>query len=712
MSAAITIARGARGAADRAPRRDRDGRARRRSRRGSRAPDPRRRSRRGRPPRRSATRSSRRAASCCSTASPRLRALERADEALSGPLERGPARRLSGGACESCAARSPTPSARSPRGTRSRSPPPMERRSRRSAPAPTTSPPPAPDAARSSGRARWLLIRDFRQATRFTRPGVDATTALDALEAGDLAPADAVIQIRKDLLDAYQSRLVTYLDEAVDRERARLPARGRRVDRARRRLLDDARPRVRGAARRRRARARRTARSRRCPRSARPSRASPAAVAEVKALLDRFTAAPFTPEEQARRAQQFIRFLDLIPLEYEAGVSGTEVTTPVRDHRGGRLRRGRHLGAQRPLDRARRDRSRTAWPSSRTSMEQLSGYPDDANEGGTVVPLEDVEAAHEQATAIVEEIFPEEWKESTDEADFDLIQISPRPDGGRRQRRRAADRRAGAPHRLRLLRVRPRDQAARVRPGPGARGRGIDLVRRPRRGRPRRADRRRRRHPRDPRDAPRPRRGARGRRGEDRRGRQRHDRDHELGADRLPRGARGDPDHRRDRRQPGRRQATAAQADPARRAARGPRLDRALLRRRPRTRLVLPVRREARGGGRPRRDRRALTRAQLVLPQGLLDRVDQGAPRAQQGAARRGRRRRGRERRARSSASTRSASRRLPRGLRDRALPAGAAAQLGHRDRARRRLARAGPDCARSAPRPSRSSASSPTSGC
>ncbi len=30
----------------------------------------------------------------------------------------------------------------------------------------------------------WLLIRDFRQATRFTRPGVDGTIALDALEAG------------------------------------------------------------------------------------------------------------------------------------------------------------------------------------------------------------------------------------------------------------------------------------------------------------------------------------------------------------------------------------------------------------------------------------------------------------------------------------------------------------------------------------------------
>ena len=101
-------------------------------------------------------------------------------------------------------------------------------------------PPTAPPSRRSARRLRgddgeprprrgrkarqWLLIRDFRQATRFTRPGVDATTALDELESGDLSPADAVTQIRKDLLDAYQARLVEYLDEAsTESDRASTP---------------------------------------------------------------------------------------------------------------------------------------------------------------------------------------------------------------------------------------------------------------------------------------------------------------------------------------------------------------------------------------------------------------------------------------------------------------------------------------------------------
>jgi high-affinity iron transporter len=68
---------------------------------------------------------------------------------------------------------------------------------------------------------RWLLIREFRKATRFTRPGVDATASLDALAAGEIEPGEAALGVRKDLLDAYQARLVSYLDDALqasDRE--------------------------------------------------------------------------------------------------------------------------------------------------------------------------------------------------------------------------------------------------------------------------------------------------------------------------------------------------------------------------------------------------------------------------------------------------------------------------------------------------------------
>ena len=63
------------------------------------------------------------------------------------------------------------------------------------------------------------------------------------------------------------------------------------------------------------------------------------------------------------------------------------------------------------------------------------------------------------------------------------------PDGGRRRRRPVPPGRAGAAGGVRVLRVRARAPPAQLRPGPRARHRGPDLVRRRRRGRPRHADR-------------------------------------------------------------------------------------------------------------------------------------------------------------------------------------------------------------------------------
>jgi high-affinity iron transporter len=46
----------------------------------------------------------------------------------------------------------------------------------------------------------------------------------------------------------------------------------------------------------------------------------------IRVALAGFTAAPLTAEESARRAQQLLRFLALVPVEYERGVEGTRVT--------------------------------------------------------------------------------------------------------------------------------------------------------------------------------------------------------------------------------------------------------------------------------------------------------------------------------------------------------------------------------------------------
>ena len=61
-------------------------------------------------------------------------------------------------------------------------------------------------------RARsWLLVREFRPPTRFSRAAADATVALDELAAGAIRPAKAAATVRRDLLDTYDSRLRTAL---------------------------------------------------------------------------------------------------------------------------------------------------------------------------------------------------------------------------------------------------------------------------------------------------------------------------------------------------------------------------------------------------------------------------------------------------------------------------------------------------------------------
>ena len=49
---------------------------------------------------------------------------------------------------------------------------------------------------------------------------------------------------------------------------------------------------------------------------------------EVRERLDGFTAAPFTPEEQARRAAQLTRFLELVPVEWDHGTEDGRLTVP------------------------------------------------------------------------------------------------------------------------------------------------------------------------------------------------------------------------------------------------------------------------------------------------------------------------------------------------------------------------------------------------
>jgi high-affinity iron transporter len=270
----------------------------------------------------------------------------------------------------------------------------------------------------------WLLVRDFRQATRFTRPGVDATEALDQLEAGEISAGEAVTAVRKDLLDAYQTRLLTYLDEAsqaAERGFEAAFAEQAAIAAGYWRILSPTFREQRGTA----------------AQSTTDRHFADLAVAaaagdhlnyerardEALASIDAFTAAPFTAEEQARRAHQLTRFLDLVPVEYDHGTDDGRVTIPFEIQEAIAFTEGAQ-SAFNDLKSPLQERDQAGVTTVEMALADLDRYSHDANEGVAVVDLDDVEAAHDRASDALEGMFPAEWKESDNEADFDLIEIS------------------------------------------------------------------------------------------------------------------------------------------------------------------------------------------------------------------------------------------------------------------------------------------------
>ena len=176
--------------------------------------------------------------------------------------------------------------------------------------------------------ASWLLLREFRKATRFTRPGVDATLAVRELGARAPSPRKAALERHEGPARRLPGRASTdRLGEAEDAAERGFGARWAQTAALAAGLWPILAPEYetdRGAAAAERAdaafaalarsaaAARPAASRRRAPRSRRRSTGSPPR--------------PSPREEQARRAGQLVRFLDLIPIEYDRGTDDGRVT--------------------------------------------------------------------------------------------------------------------------------------------------------------------------------------------------------------------------------------------------------------------------------------------------------------------------------------------------------------------------------------------------
>jgi len=270
----------------------------------------------------------------------------------------------------------------------------------------------------------WLQIRDFRKTTRFTRPGVTATEAVRGLAAREIPRHEAVVQIEKDLLDSFQARLKTNLDEAAQAAERGFDGRFAEttaIVRGYWLAIAAEYEKQRGASERQA-----TERDFQllAEAGARSDRgAFESARARVEADLVGFTAAPLTPEEEVNRAAQLTRFLDLVPKEFDKGTADGVVTIPFEVQEAVAFMDGVEAAFSDlepellKIDEAAVGRIKDEFATLREDV-------DSAQQGGAVAEQEELDAAVERASAEIERIEPEEWTEPSDDAEFELVDIS------------------------------------------------------------------------------------------------------------------------------------------------------------------------------------------------------------------------------------------------------------------------------------------------
>jgi high-affinity iron transporter len=272
--------------------------------------------------------------------------------------------------------------------------------------------------------ASWLLLREFRKATRFTRPGVDATLAVRELARGRTGPRAAGLGVKKDLLDAYQASLADHLGDADDAAEHRFHARWAQTAATAAGLWEILAPeyqKARGAAARAEAD---KAFERLAGTALRGDQAGFASARkQVAHALDGFTAAPFTAEEQARRAGQLTRFIELIPVDYDHGTDDGKVTSQFEIQESMAFADAA-VSAFSDLEQELAKRSPAQTKRVAAIIDQLRGYVKDASDGKRVTSLDTMKATQGRASDMVSALLPDDWKQDDNQSDFDLIQIA------------------------------------------------------------------------------------------------------------------------------------------------------------------------------------------------------------------------------------------------------------------------------------------------
>ena len=270
----------------------------------------------------------------------------------------------------------------------------------------------------ASARA-WLLVREFRPPTRFSRAAADGTLALDELEAGSIGPSAAASAVRTDLLDTYDGRIRMAIGALAEADQLRFdPTRAEAGASALGywAILGPVYRQQRGAVAWRAA----TTDIRTLAASARSGLGLSDALRRVSARLEGFRSAPLSADETLRRAGQLDRFVRLVAIEYGRGVSNGKVTKDFEIQEAITFRDGAAASFA-DLEPVLLERDPGATRRVKGALASLATILVKASRGDIAAAPEAVDAIVGSSVDDLAALYPSSWKAAAEAADFDVI---------------------------------------------------------------------------------------------------------------------------------------------------------------------------------------------------------------------------------------------------------------------------------------------------
>ena len=243
--------------------------------------------------------------------------------------------------------------------------------------------------------------------------------ALDELSAGALTPKKAATSVRHDLLDTYDARLRSALGGLRDADTQGFVATRAEMGALALGYWRIVAPTY-GAAHGDRARHALTASFEHLATAAAEGREVRALLSRVEHSIAAFRAAPLAGVELVRRAGQLDRFLRLVPIEYGRGVTDGRVTLEFEIQEAVTFRDGA-ASAFHDLQPGLAVRNAAATRRLSASLGQLGTALAAAARGEVVAEPAAVAATTDNALALIDRLYPPEWKEAAETADFDVI---------------------------------------------------------------------------------------------------------------------------------------------------------------------------------------------------------------------------------------------------------------------------------------------------